>query len=80
MPKPQENFRKTQVFANSELEIVAEKRPKKEPGVLFLLAIPDYSSNPCSCFDKMFQCGYRETMEQSSVFLESSQLLWIVKS
>ena len=27
--KTHENFRKTQVFANSELEIVAEKRPKK---------------------------------------------------
>ena len=29
MPKTQEKFRKTQVFANSELEIVVEKRPKK---------------------------------------------------
>jgi len=35
LPKTQENFRKTQVFANSELEIVAEKRPKKEPDVSF---------------------------------------------
>ena len=32
--KTQENFRKTQVFANSELEIVAEKRPKKEPALM----------------------------------------------
>ena len=33
LPKTQENFRKTQVFTNFELEIVVEKRPKKEPGV-----------------------------------------------
>ena len=37
LPKTQENFRKTQVFANSELEIVAEKRPKKEPAVMVRL-------------------------------------------
>ena len=34
MPKTQEKFQKTQVFANSELEIVVEKRPKKEPALL----------------------------------------------
>ena len=43
MPKTQEFFRKTQVFPNSELEIVVEKRPKKDPG-LFVLTGAKFSS------------------------------------
>ena len=38
--KSQEMLRKTQCLANSELEIVAEKRPKKNLPIPLLMNIP----------------------------------------
>ena len=52
-------MQKTQVFANSELEIVAEKRPKKEPAIAYCMLLL-----MCVCV------RHRDTALQMKVFLK----------